>query len=510
MKPIRSFIALAILFLACSRGAADDWHSGQQALVRSRLAAVQKGSTILAWVKWGTRLRVEDAKGEWCKVSAPAEALLASTSASSVTGWINVADLVRPAIVEGINAKKSDRAFTELASILSDSINLNDDKPGKAKTHVEVSAAMRDAISQLEDLEKSADGYIRTLSRQTKEELQLALATARSLDEHPIVRELITKNGTPPELNIGGSLSATGPALTVNYRHVFEAKEIDPEVARLRLKLAGATEQLQAFRYMLANKSRQQSGEARSISGSAILPSFSQMPLSDKLELLNCSGHELNNAVVYVEILKGDEKAVSLHYLPKWPKDAAAYAWYSKGVRLGNKTFANQTLPEVDTVRVSLYCEELSQTDIAYMHNKTERRHGMKVYYEQLGVDIGFSRNPGATEKSNQGYFSIDLKGVPAVGKGTMKLYFFQNDAWEQVAILAKRDDGMYQAAAYQLDTKGKPLEFDGWERGKRKDFYTMVPVWKELNPKKIKVEFEFESNGVSHSVPEFIADLER
>jgi hypothetical protein len=500
---------LLVLTLAWpAAAAADGFQAGEEALVRSHRAAVQKGDRVLAWVRWGTRLQIDAVQGDWCRVTASPE-VLTQPEAPSVTGWVHAENLVRPPTVEGIEARKAHAAFVELAAVLADALTLATDKPPRPLTHIEVVAATRDAITKLEDLEKGTDGYVKNLCRQTREEMQLALATARSLDENPVVREMLSNSGTPDELTVSGSLSLTGPSLCVNYRTVFDAKEVDREVAQLRLKLAGATEQLQVFRHMFAKHLPGHAGSARRISGAVLLPSFSSCPLSDKLELLNASGHDLTHAILYVEVGKGDDKAVSLHYLPRWPAGTAAYAWYSKGVRLGNKSFAHQSLPDVDTVTVSVYAEELSQTDVVYRYDREERQHALKAYYDQVTVKLGFSRNPGASDNTNQGYFSIDVAGVPALGKGRMKVSFYQDGAWEQVIFVdQKRPDGMYTAAAYQLTGTPNAQEFDVWEKGKRKDVFITIPVWKALKPEKIKVEFEVEAGGLTHALPPFTVDV--
>jgi hypothetical protein len=504
---------LAAIFLLCSHLSSNAF--SQTVVVTEKMVPIQKKSDVLAWVPWGMTLEVRRTtqldSGEWLEISAPTASLIHFRDlplASEITGWIPKSAVVTATPADTrLATGPSSLTIHALTELLGDPIHVKELPKGKPLSHVEFTAALRESLAKLEDMEKDKNPEVVRFVKETRDELTTILSTARSLDENPIVRKLISNYAVDHQVGGGLSISPTGPSLAANYTAIFREKDLADEPARLRLKLAGATEQLQAIRIRLVK--RLEAAAGKKVAVSPIIANLFCEPNYDKLAIKNISGIDLTNVIVYSRPSCKDASTHNLHYIPKLQAGEVAYAVYSRGIPLGDKNYAQQTLDLVDSVDMSVYSDQLSYTGYRYENTEEERKKNVRLYYRNLTLKTTF--NPHS-EQSSWGFIPMQFNGVPSLGKGQFSISFLAGEEWKPLyfgevikdAQFVGGEVGDIHAGTLSVGAK-QFFAFDSWHQDEKKRIFVNENIAKKFRPKKLKFEFTFTLGGVSHSTEPFI-----
>lgn len=96
---------------------------------------------------------------------------------------------------------------------------------------------------------------------------------------------------------------------------------------------------------------------------------------ADRISLRNISGFGLTNCTVFLQLNgKDGQVARNVHFIDKWEPGDSIFSMYLPGIQFRGKTYNRRTVDELQTIRISVYCDQLTSEDTVFTYTAADRR----------------------------------------------------------------------------------------------------------------------------------------
>jgi hypothetical protein len=452
-------IVVAVSFLSMADGVrAETLGEGDTCVVTVKEAALQKGKVMLAPVTCGTKVKVQRVRGEWVRTAIQHEG-------KTVEGWIERQNLALCASVNDTKQRFSDNYETLAKAVAV--LDLVERPKRWGTTEEDTAKKLADLREQVDELKKIAEtdsGDIKVLAQHIRDEMVFVQKLVRAISEHPDYAGLARDkaNGVSAELT---------PAPKVE----IESKEIPPNesLSGLRARYYHCIDEARGLALSLTKQAKKLSGP-KVERGRALVIDFTkpypfeadqgvpEQPSSkdpfdnpDRIALTNCCDSDLTRCTVLVEVIGENDTRYNMHYVSRWKKGQKLQALYYGGVKSGEKTLFRFSAMNVKQVKVSIFCDQLTQEGIEYNYNSSEKETAFRHYVESM-VIVGkcepFSISFGSGYKVD-----ILLKEGKLLPKGKLVARIYREDirAWQEKEITFSDWKGGELRSVRLADEKG-------------------------------------------------------
>ncbi|MDP1860999.1 MAG: hypothetical protein Q8K82_20160 [Gemmatimonadaceae bacterium] len=235
-----------------------------------------------------------------------------------------------------------------------------------------------------------------------------------------------------------------------------------------RIKFAAALNRSRAAQLMLPEAAKAYAGAA-STSGDIVSidfdESFAGEGDTDKIVLVNTSGHELTHCTVLVEIRgKDGDVRQNVHYLDAWEAGGARFARYGIGIESDSGVYGRRTVYGVQEVRLSAWADEARMEEFVYRYSGAERDKDLAAQLDGKMVIAahyyGSGRRGGPSRR-----IVLVLDGVQEIPAHTLTLVATQagHDAQRVPAASSQTRWRRSERRSFELD-RTFPLDPDALE----------------------------------------------
>ena len=180
----------------------------------------------------------------------------------------------------------------------------------------------------------------------------------------------------------------------------------------------------------------------------------------DRLALRNGSKYVLHHCTIAVTLTAPDgETKRHVHFIQEWPPGQAVYAHYSGGKTPYDRPIRD-SLASIDSVSVSLFCDELSCEDVVYRYSGEEKDRDVAGFLQPFRLALEYRPFAAGIIFNDEPAAICSFSGLPALPRGKLAVTFHHGEQ-SRTEILAFES---WKAGAKQT-LKFPKLQWrpDGW-----------------------------------------------
>jgi hypothetical protein len=191
----------------------------------------------------------------------------------------------------------------------------------------------------------------------------------------------------------------------------------------------------------------------------------------DWLTLRNTSGLALHHCTIQVELLGEDgEVRQNVHFVSDWPRDTFVYAKYCPGRELLDETVNRRLVKRCASLKLSIWCDELSREAISYTYAGAERDKDVARYCAPAVVSAAYEPPSKLSLWNRSGTATLILDGVDFFPPSHAQLTFHRGD----------------NELSYSCDVSE-------WKKGEKKKFEAKGLQW---DPESVDVGLSFDDTN--------------